>query len=135
MNDLTLICEVCKFPITNDSGSLYARYRDINEKRAAEHDWRERHPAGGGAVSVAEVMTKPGLIRWRAAHDKCRDDRDEDCYEIDVDQIMSWAGFCHWTAHLMDKNWFGLSDWRFLFRELAGESSSRRIRITAREAA
>lgn len=35
----------------------------------------------------------------------------------------------------MEKNWFALSDWDDLLREVAGEIPSRRIRVAAKEAA
>ena len=35
----------------------------------------------------------------------------------------------------MEKNWFPLSDWDNLLRELGGEGEPTRIRATAREAA
>ena len=111
MNDLTLICETCQFPIAGDTGSIYVRFAEIGTGRDGSD------------------------IHWRTGHDKCRTDRDEGCYEIDGDRIATWPALAHWTAHLMEKNWFGDSDWDGLLRELAGDSSPRRIRAAAREAA
>lgn len=134
MNDLTLICETCGFPVTGNSGSIYVRYAEINAKQQADLEWREAHPPGT-AVDIHEYLTMPGDIRWRTGHDRCRTDRDEGCYEIDDDQIDTWPRFARWTAHLMEKRWFALSDWDGVLRELSGEAPSRRIRVAAKEAA
>jgi hypothetical protein len=77
----------------------------------------------------------PGDIHWRSAHDACRSDRDEGCYEIDAPLISGWPHVARWTAHLMSKSWFGLSDWDALLRELSGEAPATRICVVAREAA
>jgi hypothetical protein len=134
VNDLTLICETCNFPVTGDSGSLYVTYADIHTHEAAETEWEERHPAGT-AIDITELLEHPGDIHWRTGHDRCRADRDLDCYEIDDVQICSWPQLARWTAHLMGKNWFALTDWDDLLRELSGEARSRRIRVAAKEAA
>ena len=51
-------------------------------------------------------------------------------------QVSTWAGLSRWTAHLMAKNWFPLSDWDEVLREAAGESTeSPRIVSRVRSAA
>jgi hypothetical protein len=134
VNDLTLICETCHFPVTGNSGSIYVRLGDVRDKRHADQEWKQAHPAGA-AIDIHELLTMPGDIRWRVGHDSCRADRDEACYEIDDDKIATWPALARWTAHLMEKGWFPLSDWDDLLREVAGEIPSRRIRVAAREAA
>ena len=134
MNDLTLICETCGFPVAGDSGSIYVRLAEVRDTHAADREWHETHPADA-AVDIVELLTMPGDIHWRTGHDACRADRDEGCYEIDSDRIATWPALARWTAHLMEKNWFALSDWDDLLREVAGEVPSRRIRVAAREAA
>lgn len=134
MNDLTLVCETCRKPIDGDTGSLYVRLGEVTSARAADRDWKEAHPSGT-AVDITELLMLPGDVRWRAAHDRCRSDHDQGCYEIDAPQISTWRHVARWTAHLMEKNWLGLTDWDGLLRELSGESPARRIRILAREAA
>lgn len=134
MNDLTLICETCGFPIAPEKGSIYIRTGDARDYRQAMREWREVHPEGS-AVDLTELDGFPEDIHWRTGHDACRSDHDEGCYEIDGDQITTWPALMHWTAHLMEKNWFGDSDWDELLREIAGEVPSRRIRSAASQAA
>lgn len=134
MKDLTLICETCGFPVAGDSGSIYVLLGDVRDKQRADREWKQAHPPGT-AIDIHEFLTMPGDIHWRTGHDKCRTDRDEGCYEIDDDQIATWPALARWTAHLMGKNWFPMSDWDDLLRELSGESPPQRIRVVAREAA
>jgi|HubBroStandDraft_6_1064221.scaffolds.fasta_scaffold482978_2 hypothetical protein len=135
MTELTLICETCHFPVARGKGSVYVRTGDLRDHRTAKHDWREAHP-DGEAVDLADLVDNyPEDIHWRTAHDACRDDHDEGCYEIDDEHISTWGGLAHWTAHLMEKTWLQDSDWDDLLREVAGEIPSRRIRVAAREAA
>lgn len=109
MNDLTLICETCGFPVAGDSGCIYTTF--------------------------AEMRTSADEIRWRTSHYRCFPEGERDTYEISSDQIATWPQFAWWTAHLMEKNWFPLSDWDDLLREVAGVIPARRIRVAAKEAA
>lgn len=134
MPDLTLICETCRQPIAGDTGSIYVTYAEIGAKVKADKEWRGSRSAMA-AVDLAELIAMPGDIHWHTGHDACRTDHDMGCYEIDAPLISTWPHVARWTAHLMEKNWFALSDWDNLLRELSGEAPSRRIRVAAREAA
>jgi hypothetical protein len=134
VNELTLVCETCAFPISGDTGCLYVRMADLAAYREEYKAWRAASDRDG-AVTSAELMLLPLPVHWRTSHDKCRTDHDEDAYEIDAVRITSWAKAAHWTAHLMEKTWLASTDWKHLLRELSGEASSRRIRVVAREAA
>jgi hypothetical protein len=109
MNDLTLICGKCRFPIRGASGCVYAPF--------------------------AELRSPADEIRWRTSHYSCFPRGVRDHYEIGSERIATWQQMAWWTAHLMEKNWFPRSDWDELLRELSGDVQPRRIRIEAREAA
>ncbi len=109
MSDLTLICETCRFPISGDTGCIYAAF--------------------------AEMRTSSDTVRWRTSHYDCFAEGSRDTYEIGSERIATWRQLVWWTAHLMDKNWFPKSDWDDLLRELSGEAPACRIRVAAREAA
>lgn len=134
MTDLTLICETCRRPVTGDTGSIYVRLREITDARQARREWGEAHP-DGTAADIAEIIALPDDVHWRTAHDHCRSDHDEGCYEIDAPQISRWPHVARWTAHLMAKNWLSLTDWDELLREMSGEVTARRVRVTVSEAA
>ena len=113
MNDLTLICETCRFPINGNTGCIYVIFPDINTARREEG--REIH--------------------WRTSHYAHFAEGDRDAYEISAERIATWRQFVWWTAHLMEKNWFGRSDWDELLHEVSGDEPSHRIRVVAEEAA
>lgn len=134
MNEIDLICEICRFPIAAGKGSLYVRMGDVREKRDADQQWRDSHPFGT-RIDITEFLLLPGPAHWRSAHDACRSDHDESCYELDDEWISTWRGLAHWTAHLMAKNWFASTDWAELLREAAGDVPSARIRVVLASAA
>ena len=110
MSDLTLICETCRFPVHGDTGCIYTTF--------------------------AEMRTSPDdEIRWRTSHYAHFPADTGDTYEITAGRISMWPQLAWWTAHLMEKNWFPLSDWDDLLREVSGDEAPRRIRIAAKEAA
>ncbi|HEY2087878.1 MAG TPA: hypothetical protein VGH54_17910 [Mycobacterium sp.] len=134
MTDLTLICEGCRWPVLGDTGSLYVRLGEVMAAQVAQRDW-DAARSEGTAVDVTELIALPDDVRWRAAHDVCRSDHAQGCYEIDAPQIAEWPHVARWTAHLMAKNWLTLTDWDDVLRELSGETPAKRIRVTARAAA
>lgn len=113
MTDLTLICELCSRPIHSGDGCLYALHSDIN--RAGRDDTFE--------------------APWHTGHFIHPEVRAVSAYAIGASEIQAWPHVARWTAHLMEKGWFALTDWDELMRELSGESAPRRIRALARDAA
>jgi hypothetical protein len=113
MNDLTLICETCRFPINGDTGCIYVIFPDINTARRQEDS----------------------EIHWRTSHYAHFTGGVRDTYEIGAERISTWRQLIWWTAHLMEKSWFPLSDWDDLLRELTDGGQPQRIRIVAKEAA
>ena len=113
MNDLTLLCETCRFPINGSTGCIYVIFPDINTARREEG--REIH--------------------WRTSHYAHFAEGDRDAYEISAERIATWRQFVWWTAHLMEKNWFGRSDWDELLHEVSGDEPPHRICVVAGEAA
>jgi hypothetical protein len=131
VSDLTLICGKCRFPIDGDTGYLRVTFAAIHEHRQAEREYRERNPEGS-AVSMEEFLLGPEDVHWLAYHGKCEPEKDQDAYQIDAARLRTWQQLCHWTAHLMEKNWFALTDWDRLLREAAGDSEARTLRVLAR---
>lgn len=129
--DLALICQQCRFPIEGDTGYLRVTYADIHKYQRDEKAYRERHPEGE-AVSLEDFLLGPDPIHWRAYHDKCEPEPDASAYQIDAAKLRTWQGLAHWTAHLMEKNWFASTDWDCLLREAAGDTEARTLRVLAR---
>ena len=109
---LILMCERCGFPIAPGKGSIYATYQEIGAARDGD-----------------------GRIHWYTRHDKCSEHLEESSYELGADQLMTPGELARWTAHLMAKRWFALTDWDDLLREVAGEIPACRVRVVARRAA
>ena len=74
-------------------------------------------------------------VCWQVHHRRCDPDPYDGGYWIDVENITSWAGLAHWTAHLMAKRWLEATDWDELLREAAGEIPPVRLRPVALESA
>jgi hypothetical protein len=105
VNDLTLICENCHFPINGDTGCIYTTFK--------------------------EMRSSADPIRWRTSHYAHFTEGIRDTYEIGSERIGTWRQFVWWTAHLMEKSWFPLSDWDDLLRELGGDETPKRIQEAA----
>lgn len=131
--DLTLICGTCGFPIAEDTGCLRVTMAEVRDHLRQYAEWRQAHPEGS-AIDLAELLLAPDEIHWGAYHYACDPARGEDQYQIDAGRIATWRAVCHWTAHLMEKNWFAATDWDDLLRELAGDSPASTFRILERSA-
>jgi hypothetical protein len=118
--ELDIMCPRCRHAIPRGRGCLWVSYAEIR---------------GGIRESGGQTAEGPDEITWKVHHDGCTAEPG-DAYSIEVVQISTWAGLSRWTAHLMAKTWFPLSDWDELLREAAGESTqSPRIVSRVRNAA
>lgn len=122
MTELIAICDLCRRPVADGTGSLYIDLAEVREYRHDADEWRAAH---AGPVKVSEVLDAPARPCWRVRHDACDTDRDVLAYDISVEQIRTWHELARWTAHLFDKNWFALTDWGHLMRGVAENSGTR----------
>lgn len=120
MSDLVLVCYGCKFPVGDGDGWLRVLYSDIREYTQRERAWNER--AKGHALSVENFLLGPDLVHWRAYHRQCDPDMSEDSYWISSERIRTWPQLVRWTAQLMEKNWFGSTDWSSLLMDAVGDA-------------
>ena len=130
--ELVIICEKCRCPVPPEAGCLWVGHREIRTCQRESAEWDREH--SGQAMSLTEMLGMPEDIHWKVHHDGCTPEPEEP-YWIGTEGVATWTGLAHWTAHLMEKNWFPLSDWDNLLRELGGEGEPTRIRAVAREAA
>lgn len=131
MDEITLICETCRQPMTDAAaGSLSITYDGIRRAQAEQHDDGE-----GQAFSIEEFLAQPDGPCWRSRHYRCEPEGDEGEYAIGHDVLRTWSDLARWTAHLLGKNWLPGTDWDCVLREAAGESPARRIRAIERQAA
>lgn len=127
--ELEFICDVCSQPVEDGEGSLYVRFSDLNAYRREQAEWDAAHP--GSAFDLAALMQMPRRAPWWIHHDRCQPEDDADGYHIDVERIRTWRAMVGWTAHLMEKNWLGNTNWRSVLGN-AAESRDRRIVELAR---
>lgn len=130
--DLTLVCRGCGRPIEGDTGSLFVTYEAIAERRRLEAAWNAEH--GDGLISGAALMLYPETVHWRAYHYACDPERELDSYWIGAERLRTWRDLARWTAHLMAKRWFPLTDWDCLLREASGENQAVTLRVLERAA-
>lgn len=129
--ELVLICQKCGGPVA--SGCLWVDYAEIVQTRTARAEQAAR--PDGAPLDIVAFIKSRGDALWKVHHDGCTDDP-ADGYLIDAERLRTWDGLAHWTAHLMEKNWFLLTDWNLLLREVAGERTGhRRIMRHLRSAA
>ena len=130
--ELDILCARCRHAIPRGRGCLWVSYTEISGG-IRESGERERRAAAG--VALEQLTEGPDEITWKVHHDGCTPEPG-DAYTIEIVQVSTWAGLSRWTAHLMAKNWFPLSDWDEVLREAAGESTeSPRIVSRVRSAA
>jgi hypothetical protein len=134
-DDLTITCERCRKPVAPGSGFLGVSLREVTRAERAEQAYYQAHPRAE-AVSLSVLADEfPDDVPWRSRHYVCAPAADADAYEIAADQLRTWADLARWTAHLLGKNWLGVTDWDDMLREAAGEIPSMRICATERQAA
>lgn len=131
--ELVIICGKCRQPVGPRKGCLWVGHDEIRDRRREHADWDRAH--GGRPMSVAEMIGMPGYINWKVHHDGCTPEPAEP-YWIATESIGTYDRLLHWTAHLMRKTWFGLTDWDLLLQEVAGEGGpSPRMASALRSAA
>lgn len=126
MADLHLICDVCKKPIEVDSGYLWIDNDEINKTLSAAADWKRKHTitegplTGGKMYSAGDLFDYPEAVQWQAHHHACDPSQKANAYSIQADRITTWAELLDWTAHLMEKDWLGHTDWDDVLRGIHG---------------
>lgn len=98
-------CERCGFPIADGVGAVRIDLVEVREAESLESDWRN---------AVDPSLRYPAV--WLARHVAC-DDIDGPFYAIDVERIRTHAQLIWWTAHLMDKPWLTVTNWRGILRD------------------
>ena len=134
MNDeLVMICGKCRQPVGPHKGCLWVGHDEIRDRRGEKAEWDRRH--SGRSLRLSEMLGMPEDIHWKVHHDGCTPEPAEP-YWIATEDIGNYDRLLHWTAHLMAKTWFSLTDWDSLLREIAGEGGpSPRMMAAIRAAA
>ncbi|WP_043242344.1 hypothetical protein [Streptomyces violaceusniger] len=131
--ELTLICQECSRPISDDVGYLWAHTAKMNAVQRTERAWQERHADADGSLSfdLAGLLENPDLekVSWQAHHRDRDPAREASHYRIAADKLRTRADLLEWTAHPMEKAWLRSTDWRDVLRE--ARSGGKRLAATA----
>ena len=106
-------CWKCGEVITK--GGIGISYMDINKAEKATEEWKEKHPRGT-LISGSELMEYPRSAQWYITCKNC-DPTSDNGYWINIDRIDTYPKLIEWTAHLMGKNWFMITDWDHVLRK------------------
>ncbi len=110
---ITWICG-CGKPIS--SGTGYITTDDhIADRYAHESEefWRRREQAESGngiALTRASDIPFHAPVPWRAWHQKCDPNPEDDAYWFDVHRADTLRKLMHWAGHLMGKTWVTFTD-------------------------
>lgn len=126
--ELIMLCGTCRKPVEGDTGFIAVTYQDIREAQTAKADHDTRR-AWSAVTLEAVTVPLPG-IAWKVLHDHCA--AACEMYQVDSGQLRTFADLAWWTAHLMAKSWFPLTDWDEVLREASGRSASPSPRVSAR---
>ena len=115
MEKLTHHCEVCAKEISGNRGSLFVHTGDVLRAQAALP--RDRgQGAGGSPQEIGELVRnwEENVARWHVMCDACMADAGiwEGIREIGLHQLTTYGHLVAWTAHLMEKRWLEVTNWR-----------------------
>lgn len=125
---LVWTCEFCDLPISDTTGFLGVRDRELATRHDKVLSWEAEtlantEPAPLGAIPMSAVLNHPGYIRWFTLHYDC--DPSDGCgvYPIPVEEARTPTDMLRWTSHLMlSKDWLGDTNWGEILGRVADNS-------------
>lgn len=117
--ELVLVCQGCGGHVSDDDGYLWAHTAEVRAAQRAQREWEDRHTASDGALALdlVDLLEQPEPVRWQAHHEGCDPVHGQSHYRIPAQELRTRADLLDWTAHLMEKIWLPITDWRELIRE------------------
>lgn len=114
---LTWECDKCQERVKGKDGYICISYTEIGEAKSSHKKWDEERAARGPwtAINLASANL-PKRARWRVCHFECDPNPESTDYWIWVDHVSTWPKLCAFTAHLMGKKWFEVTDWDRILR-------------------
>lgn len=118
-------CEICGDPVLGDEGYLEVdsgaalRRRRVPPDPVAEYEIR--------AETLAHFLASPD-IGWHCYHRRCDPDPERTTYWIGSDRLTTIEELLDWTAHLMEKDWIGCTNWATVLRTVRSGSGLLRIK-------
>lgn len=117
--DITWNCNVCGFPIADDTGYLSLDMSAVATVEEARHNWKTDHPDG---ASLDDLMRYPEAAPWAALHKHCDPDPEGPSYWYDIERCRTHQQLLARTAHLMGKRWLNATNWDQIITQKAGDA-------------
>lgn len=118
MSTIVWPCRACGDPITDGMGYLHV---PADELHAAEERRRrvEEAKQGDPFWTVEELRERGATAPWRAHHRVCDPNPGAGDYWIPIERVRTACDVLARTAHLMEKEWLGATDWPRILRHAA----------------
>jgi hypothetical protein len=119
-HELALRCHGCAGPVTGDHGYLWVPLGQVQTAEQAYLLWEQRHDKRREQLlltNLADLLSLPEPVRWRAHHEACDPDAENWNYRIPALQLSTRAGLLDWSVHILGKHWSRVTDWTELMRE------------------
>lgn len=67
-------------------------------------------------ISATQLLESPSRAKWAVHCDSCNPHGDGDgfchgCYWFDAHRMRTWEQSASWTAHIVEKSWFSVTNW------------------------
>lgn len=112
---ITWTCSRCGRSIADSEGYLSVDQTAVSAHEAAWAEFDERKRASGRvAILASELADLPDHVPWEAAHTACVPE--SNTYDIPIADMRTHANVIEQTAHMMEKNWIGATNWPSLLR-------------------
>jgi hypothetical protein len=117
---LTLLCDVCKQPVTIGQGYICVDDRAATQLLRETQEEERRQPSAGRGIRLtpmSEVAAR--VLPWHIYHFTCDPDLGRG-YWLDLPSANTYKGLLARSAHLAGKNWFPYTDWgAFVYKVIA----------------
>lgn len=114
------ICDGCKKPIADGQGYICCDESTAYERLNAEYaELSERTEFR--AMTMRELLDRPGLVHWEVWHRKCDPHPNRADYHFPVEECRTLSQLLDWNTHLMQgKRWTRYTNWpSFIQRHVA----------------
>lgn len=120
MSDLRIVhsCDICRSAIEPGTGYIMCDTREADRYLREQQEWEAAHEIAPGVILIegSDLLDGPDPARWTAMHRRCDPNLDGCEYWFDVERADTPLKLLDWTAHLLDKVWFGGTDWAEFLR-------------------
>lgn len=119
VRELVWLCEACGQPVADGTGYIHVNNIEVTAAQRAWADYDQRD-TNQGEDWDAVLQLLDDEPRWRVHHASCDPAPEANDYWIDVARARTHAHLLQRTAHLLEKSWLEVTDWRAFIARAAG---------------